>query len=282
MGCDQSREAELGTTTFDTAVGPPLAKQRSKAPRRRDVAGHRAAHACATATAAEQKVTLGHLGPARQRLKFTRERIKPAPVPAPVPDVADGGDAPYVPTDKDEKLLADFTAEVRKRQMSSSENFDKSVLTLSTTGLAASLAFLKDFIPIGQAIGPWMLYASWALLTAATVVTMLSFLASMKAQEFQQAIAEGHYRRGQAHDKPNPWDRVVIWMNLASGASFIVGVSLTTLFVATNLQRAHEVKNLKQASSPAPERRGLPSPNIVPSAPARPAPPPSVPAPQTK
>jgi hypothetical protein len=111
---------------------------------------------------------------------------------------------------------------------------------------------------------------------------MLSFLASMKAQEFQQAIAEGHYRRGEAHDKPNPWDRVVIWMNRVSGASFIVGVSLTTLFVATNLQRAHEVKNLQQASSPAPERRGLPSPNIVPSAPARPAPPPSVPAPQTK
>lgn len=89
-------------------------------------------------------MTESHLGLARQRLKFTRERIKPAPVPAPVPDVTDGGDAPYIPTDKDEKLFADFTAEVRKRQMSSLENFDKSVLTLLTSGLAASLAFLKD------------------------------------------------------------------------------------------------------------------------------------------
>lgn len=189
---------------------------------------------------------MGHLGPARERLKITRERIKaaPAPVPAPASVVADDGDAPYIPTDEDKKLLADFTAEVRKRQVSSSENFDKSVLTLSTSGLAVSLAFLKDFIPIGQAIGPWMLYASWALLTAATVITMLSFLASMRAQEFQQAVAEGYYqRREDPAKKPNPWDRMVIWMNRASGASFIAGVSLTTLFVAINLQRAHEVKN---------------------------------------
>ncbi|OWR04067.1 hypothetical protein CDO81_10110 [Roseateles puraquae] len=179
--------------------------------------------------------------------------------------------------------MADFTAEVRKRQVSASENFDKSVLTLSTSGLAVSLAFLKDFIPIGQALSAWMLYASWGLLTAATVITMLSFLASMRAQEFQQAIAEGHYRRGEAHDKPNPWDQFVIWMNRASGASFIAGVSLTTLFVAINLQRAHEVKNLPQPSNTVPDRRGLPSPGIVPSAPIRPAPPPpSAPAPQTK
>lgn len=231
-------------------------------------------------------MSAGHLGPARQRPKFTRERIKPAPASGPLavpaPNVPEGGAPPHIPTDQDEKLLADFTTEVRKRQMSSSENFDKSVLTLATSGLAASLAFLKDFIPIGQAICPWMLYASWALLTAATVITMLSFLASMRAQEVQQAIAVGHYRRGEPHDKRNPWDRVVIWMNRTSGASFILGVSATTLFVAINLQRAHEMKILQQASNTVPERRGLPSPGIVPS--ARPAPPPSAPAPapQTK
>src|SRR5207237_6651169 len=56
------------------------------------------------------------------------------------------------------------------------------------------------------------------------LITMLSFLASMRAQEFQQAIAEGHYRRGEAHDKPNPWDQFVIWMNRASGASFIAEI----------------------------------------------------------
>lgn len=206
-----------------------------------------------------------------------------------MPLATDGDNAPFVPTDEDKRLLADFTAEVRKRQVSSSENFDKSVLTLSSSGLAISLAFLKDFIPIGNAIFPWALYSSWTLLTAATVITMLSFLASMRAQEFQQTVAEAYYlRKEDPTKKPNPWDRVVIWMNRASGVSFIAGVLLTTLFVATNLQRSHEMKSLQQASNTNPERRGLPSPSIVPSAPVRPAPPPPppppapAPAPRTK
>ena len=222
---------------------------------------------------------MSYLGPARERLKFTRQRIKLGPAPV----ATNEDDAPYVATDEDKKLLADFTAEVRKRQVSSSENFDKSVLTLSTSGLAVSLAFLKDFIPIGNAIFPCALYASWVLLTMATVITMLSFLASMRAQEFQQKVAEGYYlRREDPTKKPNKWDRLVIWMNRASGASFIAGVSLTTLFVTINLKGAHEMKNLQQASSNAPERRGLPSPTIVPNAPVRPAPPPPPPAPSPK
>jgi hypothetical protein len=287
IGPNQSREAELGTASVNSAIGPPFADVHTEAQWRRDVASDCSALADTTNSRTSAEVSVGHLSPARQRLKFTRERIKPVTVPAaestPAPDAADADKTPFVPDDQSEKLLADFTAEVRKRQVSASENFDKSVLTLSTSGLAVSLAFLKDFIPIGQATGPWMLYASWGLLTAATVITMSSFLASMRAQEFQQAIAVGHYRRGEPHDKPNPWDRAVIWLNRASGVSFITGISLTTLFVAINLQRAHEVKNLQQASNTVPEHRGLPSPGIVPSAPVRPAsPPPSAPAPQSK
>lgn len=236
---------------------------------------------------------MGHLASARERLKVTRGRIKPLPVPV----VVDAAGAPHVPTDEDKKLFADHTSEVRKRQVSGSENFDKSVLTLSSGGLAVSLGFLKDFVPIGHAIGAWTLYTSWGLLTAATVITMLSFLASMRAQEFQQQVAEGYYlRREDPAEKPNPWDRIVIWMNRASGASFIVGVTLTTLFVAINLQKAQEMKNsrpgvthdgltspLIQQTTSSVERRGLPSPGIVPSAPVRPTPAPApAPAPASK
>jgi len=228
-------------------------------------------------------VKVGYLGPGRERLKVTRSRIKPAPAPV----VTAGADEAYVPSDEDRKLLADHTAEVRKRQVSSSENFDKSVLTLSSGGLAVSLGFLKDFVPIGQASWPWALYISWIALTLATVVTMLSFLASMKAQEFQQEVALRYYlRKEDPNERPNKWDSLVIWMNRLSGASFIAGVSLTTLFVAINLQRAHDMKNsrpgltqdaltpptIQQASGATDQRRGLPSPGIVPSAPGRPAP----------
>lgn len=223
---------------------------------------------------------MGYLSPGRERLKLTRSRIKPAPS-----SVEDAG---HVPSDEDKKLLADLTAEIRKRQVSSSENFDKSVLTLSSGGLAVSLGFLKDFLPIDQSVWSWTLYASWSALTMATVVTMLSFLASAKAQEFQQETGQAYYLRQDASKLGlNPWDRVVIWMNRVAGLGFISGVILTTLFVSINLERANAMKSFRQGTTQnstaiqttqnAPDqRRGLTSPGIVPSSTARP---PSAPAP---
>lgn len=222
---------------------------------------------------------MGYLSPARERLKHTRSRVQPASVSV--------EDAAHVPSDEDKKLLADLTAEVRKRQLSSSENFDKSILTLSSGGLAVSLGFLKDFLPIDQSAWSWTLYTSWFALTMATVVTMLSFLASARAQEYQQSAAQAYYlEQDSSKLGGNPWDKVVIWMNRAAGVGFISGVILTTLFVSINLERAHAMKSSRQGTTQSPtamqtmqspsDRRGLTSPGIVPSTPARP---PSAPAP---
>jgi len=218
---------------------------------------------------------MGYFDPKRERLRVTRSRIKPLP---------QEGDPVYVQTEDDKKLLADLTAEIRKRQVSSSENFDKSVLTLSSGGLAVSLGFLKDFLPIDKSLWAWVLYTSWIALTTATVVTMLSFLASARALDYQQEAGQLYYQFGDdSRIHGNPWDRVVIWMNRLSGGSFIVGVILTTLFVAINLQRAQEMKNqrpgigrdgltspsIQKSSNATDLGRGLTSPGIVPSSPAR-------------
>lgn len=217
----------------------------------------------------------GYFNSTRERLRVTRSRIKPPSL---------GGASVYVQTEDDKKLLADLTAEIRKRQVSSSENFDKSVLTLSSGGLAVSLGFLKDFLPIDKSLWAWALYTSWGALTTATVVTMLSFLASARALDYQQEAGQLYYQCGDdSKINGNPWDRVVIWMNRISGGSFIIGVILTTLFVGINLQRAQEMKNqqlgigqegltsptIQKISNATDFRRGLTSPGIVPSSPSR-------------
>jgi hypothetical protein len=218
---------------------------------------------------------------------LTRTRIKSLPLP---PEET-GASGPYEASDENKKLLEVLTSEIWKRQVSSSENFDKSVLTLSSGGLAFSLGFLKDFLPVSQAVWGWTLYVSWSALTAATVVTMLSFLAAAKAQDYKLASARLYYLDGDdSRLNDHRWDRAVIWMNRVSGACFVVGVILTTVFVATNLERANDMKNQRpgigQDGLPSPMmqkisnagdlRRGLPSPAITPSSPARPV---SAPAP---
>ena len=222
---------------------------------------------------------MGNLGPGPEQLKLRRLRIRQLS--------QSEENTQHIPTDEDKRLLEALTAEIRKRQVSSSENFDRYVLTLSSGGLAVSLGFLKDFLPIDRSLWPWALYTSWFMLTVATVVTMLSFLASEKAQSYQQEAGEAYYlRRDDKKINRNQWDKVVHWMNSVSGVSFTLGVILTTLFVAINLQRAQEMKNQRRSivqeglTSPAIQKitdhhRGLTSPAIVPC--GRPA---STPAPQ--
>ena len=194
-------------------------------------------------------------------------------------------------------MFADLKAEIYKRQLSNSENFDKSVLTYSVAALGLSLGFLKDFIPITKAVSPWMLHASWALFVLAIVLTMASFLVSQAGLKKQLRLAERYYIESdkKALTEINNFSQLTEATNFTSGAFFVVGLILTTLFVATNLEQAAIVNEAKDQQvplgavipdirrMPQPDvRRGAPIPDIQPLPPAPapvPAPPPPAPAP---
>lgn len=184
------------------------------------------------------------------------------------------------------KLHAEYTAEIRKRQLSSSENFDKSVLTLSSGGLALSMGFLKDFISIADARFAWALYTSWVALTVATCCTIVSFLVSLRAHGVAQKAGDRYYIDGdeKAFDELNPWDICTNRLNVLSGASFVSGIVLTTLFVSTNLGEAAAMKISRSTNDgvPVPSmnkisvsgdvQRGAPVPQMTPiSSPVQPA-----------
>lgn len=188
------------------------------------------------------------------------------------------------PTDEVKKLHTDFVAEIHKREISSSENFDKSVLTFSSAGLALSVGFLKDFIPIGLAEKVWSLYASWWLFTGATCATMASFLVSSYALAHQKKLAYRYYIEGvqSAFEGTNLWDLWTKRLNLFSGGAFLLALILTVVFISTNLERAGDMKNqntANKASSPD-QRRGLTVPTMQP-VPLAPATAPSQPAPRS-
>ncbi len=191
--------------------------------------------------------------------------------------------------DDDKKRHSDATQELWKRQTASWDSYDKSVITLSSAGLAVSLGFLKDFLPIGLAHNAWSLYASWWFLTGAVVFTMGSFLSAIRAQTFQIHALHKYYMELEELP-PNPWTTVTGRLNLLSAVSFAVGTVLTTVFVTTNLSRAQEVKDLQNAGKPPLQQlagspretvqRGNPPPPVLPrtSTPPAPAPAPAAPS----
>lgn len=153
-------------------------------------------------------------------------------------------------------LYDKYWAEAQTRQRSSSENFDKSILTYSSSGLAISLAFLKDFVPASKiALWPELLYASWFCFVLATGLTISSFLVSYRAQELSVEYAEEYLINGkdEFYNKKTWRDRFIKWSNVVSGAAFVLALVLTSLFVKFNLDRRTEMsdkKNIAQDGMP--------------------------------
>ncbi|CAM4003067.1 hypothetical protein [Bordetella tumulicola] len=192
----------------------------------------------------------------------------------------------YTPSEAAQTLYKAFLDDAKKRQLSSSENFDKSILTYSSGGLALSLAFLKDFIPIRTATMPYLLYGSWALFVLSTALTTVSFLVSYKAQTLSIQYAEKYYLEGnECYLNRQSWcDRCTKWFNLISGAAFILALVFTSIFVAINLNKANAMAGTKSfaqdglpsammqkmtgGSAEAPLTKGLPAGTMAPVPPA--------------
>ncbi len=145
----------------------------------------------------------------------------------------------FIPTDDAKRVHADFVAEIRKRELSGIENFDKSILAYSTGGLALSLGFLKDFVPIKIAFVPWALYGSWLLFAVATSSTVISFLISGKALRYQEQLSYKYYWEGDESSltTKNPYNIATYSLNYLSAGCFLVGITLTVFFISLNLEQ---------------------------------------------
>jgi hypothetical protein len=138
------------------------------------------------------------------------------------------------------KLYAAFKAEIEKRQVSSSENFDKSILTYSSWALGISIAFIKDFIPITVAKNPCYLYWSWYLFAAAIAITTVSFLVSYAGLELSQKHGEKYFLEEDDDylNKDNIFNTIVKKSNVFCAIFFLLALLFTIVFVSSNLEPA--------------------------------------------
>lgn len=189
---------------------------------------------------------------------------------------------PHVPSEDAKKHYWEYTAEVNKRELSGIDNFDKSILTLSSAGLGLSMSFLKDFVGVAV-LWPWFLYLSWAMFGVATLSTMASFMVSGMALEHQKKLAYRGYMCGEdsAFDDPNRWNRITIYLNYASATTFFGALILTITFVIINLEGNRMASGTYKPAASAPvEHRGATVPVMQrpASAPAQPVSAPTTPS----
>ena len=146
------------------------------------------------------------------------------------------------PPNRAEQLHDEYRRKVWEDSKSGSENFDKYLVTLSSGALGVSLTFIKDVVPLKDAVWiPWLI-VSWAAFILAILVTLFSFRISLRALERMFPVLNDFYLNGNvdAFNKhlEDPWTKAVDWCAYAGIFLFVVGLLCTMIFVSGNVVRA--------------------------------------------
>lgn len=138
-----------------------------------------------------------------------------------------------------------YRDDLRKRQLSNTEHYDRTILTLSSSGLALSLTAIKFAIPLATAKYLFLLQWSWWSFGATISISIIAYLVSNKALDKQLEIAEDYYSKGieDAFSKKNWYSTVNDRLNVAVGLTFLIATALIISFVALNINGESEMSD---------------------------------------
>ena len=146
--------------------------------------------------------------------------------------------------DDDPKLRAENLYDKHRDKVwedikSSTESFDKYMLTFSSGALALSLAFIKDTVPLKTAVWIPSLLLSWGAFVLCIVTTLVSFRFSIKALENTIPALNEYYLQGK-QDAFNRhlkswWSKAIDCCTVGQIVFFALGVILTMAFVVANV-----------------------------------------------
>lgn len=170
------------------------------------------------------------------------------------------------------EMFDSFRDELLKRQLSNTENYDKSILTLSSAGLAISLTFFKFIVPVNMSEELWLMKLSWICFLSTVILSLAAYLVSNAAITRQLKIAEDYYvnQKESAFNNKNWLSSINNWLNYLVGLLFAIAITTVVIFVILNFQNGgmdnmsdKENKASVEKQQPVNESAVVPSMNRV-------------------
>jgi len=148
------------------------------------------------------------------------------------------------------ELFKSFRDEIQKRELSNTENYDKAILTLSSTGLALSLSVIRFLTPEAP-LNTNLLICSWYLFFFTIAGSLVAFILSNKALEKAQENAEEYYIEGNKKDfqTKSIYGKINELLNIVVGITFLAAVLTLTIFVQSNINHNNEVSNMNKKTN---------------------------------
>ncbi len=182
----------------------------------------------------------------------------------------------YTSYNEQRRYLIDSEAEAAK-------SYDKWLLTLSGGALALSMTFAKDIAFPNGADGLGWLLVAWLALVGALALGLVSIYLSQRAHEnFRECLDDtleefvansenaGFWHEVRKKQERCWYARWVGYLNLFSGAAFVVGIVLLSVFACVNVPEWSDKKMTKKpnestekvvpAEPPAPSPTERPTP----------------------
>ncbi len=135
------------------------------------------------------------------------------------------------------EMFDSFRDELLKRDLSNTENYDKSILTLSAASLGLSLTAIRFVVPIETASFIWLIILGWLLLLGSIITSLAAFLISNKAIGIQIKSAEDYYLGciAEAFSRKNTYLKINSILNQVTGLMFAAAISVIVAFVIFNI-----------------------------------------------
>ena len=124
--------------------------------------------------------------------------------------------------------------DVWRRELSASENLDKTIIFTSLPILGISLVFLKEIVSENQIVYVWILFISWILFIAAIVCAICSYWTCMwAADDLDPQIKNYYFNEGP--EPSSRYDKATRVLNGVSTVCYLVALISTVALVFFNL-----------------------------------------------
>ena len=152
--------------------------------------------------------------------------------------------------DDTEKVRQEYIKDLYADYKYSIEKFDSQALYISSGALGISLAFVKDFVPVANAVALWLFYAAiWAFV----LVILLGFIAHYRSSKLIEKrislVDEGKLNEVKEDTSIDKINKVIIWV-------LMLGIGALVLFVSLNLSAMSKQQSKKVITETPKKQKG--------------------------
>jgi hypothetical protein len=130
---------------------------------------------------------------------------------------------------------ARFRAFLQDLEVKSSENYDKTLVTVTSAAIGVSLIFLKDIVGDGSLFHVWFLFTAWATWVLALAANLFSFAFSQVGLRKLIRLIDQNAPLNQA-SPGGFFGRFVPFLNWGAGFLFVLGAGCFLWFVFANVR----------------------------------------------